>query len=289
MKVASNKVSDIRHFIRKHLKGLSPVEEIDSFFFILLEEYCGLSKTELLSGKRDTINESELLLVYDAIKELEEYKPIQYVTGKAFFCGLRLNVNPAVLIPRPETEELVSIIIEENKNKGALKILDIGTGSGCIAIALKNHLPASEVTAIDISVKALDTAMHNAMQYGVDIKFLCTDILDENQWHSLSEFDIIVSNPPYVSESEKKQMHPNVLDFEPSTALFVSDDNPLLYYKAIFQLACRQKNEVIIYAEINECKAAEISALAVHYGISETGVIKDINGKDRFFRGRRIL
>lgn len=286
MKVASNKVSDIKSFIRKRLHGLYPEEEITSFIYLLFEAYCGLTKTELLAGKREYINESELLLVYDAVKELEQQKPIQYITGKTFFYGMEFMVSPAVLIPRPETEELVALILKDNQNRTGLKILDIGTGSGCLAVCLKKFLPDAAVTAVDISKQALKIARENAVNNGVDINFLLFDILEERRWHELTDYDIIVSNPPYVLESEKALMKPNVLDYEPATALFVPDAAPLLYYEAIFGLAARQNKTTIIYTEINESKAVELLQMAHHYGIAECFTVKDINNKDRFFFGK---
>jgi len=287
LKVASNKILDIKSFIRKRLHGLYPEKEISSFVFMLFEAYCGMSKTELLALKRETINESELLLVYDAVKELEQQKPIQYILGKTDFYGLEFSVTPAVLIPRPETEELVDLIIKENKNKTGLKILDIGTGSGCIAVSLKKYLPGAEVTAIDNSAEALELAQKNAEINHAEIVFKNLDMLNEQQWKDIGDFDIIVSNPPYVLESEKALMQPNVLEYEPSTALFVPDSDPLMYYDAIFRFAISKKKQSQVYLEINENKPGELIALAKKYEMSDIRIIKDINGKDRFLSGWR--
>jgi len=287
LKVASNKILDIKSFIRKRLHGLYPEEEFSSFVFMLFEAYCGMSKTELLALKRETINESELLLVYDAVKELEQQKPIQYILGKTDFYGLEFSVTPAVLIPRPETEELVDLIIKENKNKTGLKILDIGTGSGCIAVSLKKYLPGAEVTAIDNSAEALELAQKNAEINHAEIVFKNLDMLNEQQWKDIGDFDIIVSNPPYVLESEKALMQPNVLEYEPSTALFVPDSDPLMYYDAIFRFAISKKKQSQVYLEINENKPGELIALAKKYEMSDIRIIKDINGKDRFLSGWR--
>jgi len=284
VKVASNKINDIRAFIRKRLHGLYPDEEINSLIFLLFEAFCSLRKTELLAMKRECINESELLLVYGAVKELEHYKPIQYILGKTFFYGLEFKLSCAVLIPRPETEEMVDLIIKENKKNTGLKILDIGTGSGCIAVALKKSLYSAEITAIDNSVEALDIAQKNAEINQTEIVFKNIDILDEQQRSNISGFDIIVSNPPYVQESEKAAMKPNVLNYEPSAALFVPDTNPLLYYKAIFRFAKSQKKKSKIYVEINENKAADLHNLAVTTALSDISILKDINGKDRFIK-----
>jgi len=285
MKVASNKIADIKSFTRKHLKGLYPEEEINSFIYMLFEAYCSLSKTELLAGKREYINESELLLVYDAVKALEQHKPIQYILGKTTFYGLDFILTPAVLIPRPETEELVGLILEENKNNTRLKILDIGTGSGCIAVALKKNIPGCKITAIDISDDALAIARQNAKKNGVDVTFISADILNENQWRELGTYDIIVSNPPYVLESEKSMMQLNVLNYEPASALFVPDTDPLRYYEAIFRFARRQQKKTKIYVEINESMGAELITTATNKGLSDVAVIKDLNQKDRFLSG----
>lgn len=285
MKVASNKIADIKSFTRKHLKGLYPEEEINSFIYLLFEAYCGLSKTELLAGKREYINESELLLLYDAVKALEQHKPIQYILGKTTFYGLEFKVTPAVLIPRPETEELVELILKEYKNNNRLNILDIGTGSGCIAVALKKNLPGCEITAIDISDEALAIARQNANKNGVDVNFRLADILNENQSRELGAYDIIVSNPPYVLESEKSTMQLNVLNYEPDSALFVPDTDPLRYYEAIFRFALRQPNNTKIYVEINESMGAELITTATNNGLSDVAVLKDLNQKDRFLRG----
>ncbi|MEI6852816.1 MAG: peptide chain release factor N(5)-glutamine methyltransferase, partial [Bacteroidota bacterium] len=227
------------------------------------------------------LNESELLLVYDAIKELKEGKPLQYITGKAWFCGLELSVNEHVLIPRPETEELVQLIIKEHKETKGLRILDIGSGSGCIGIALKKELKDAEVWAMDISEEALKVARKNAELHEADICFIYKDILDAEGLSELRGLDIIVSNPPYVMESEKAVMHKNVLDFEPHEALFVPDNNPLKFYKAIFGLAKKNGKPCRVYVEINESKGEEMIFLAKEFGFSDICIHKDINGKDR--------
>jgi len=282
MKVPSNNISDIKVFMQTWLQELYPPEEISSLFYILMEIYCGMSRIQLHSGIRETINESELLLVYDAIKELRLGKPIQYITGKAWFCGLEFNVNKDVLIPRPETEEIVELILKDNLTNRGLKILDIGTGSGCIGVALKKKLKEAEVWALDISEDALKIASKNAVLHQTDISFVRADILDLEKLPDLPRFDIIVSNPPYVLESEKKLMHKNVLEFEPQGALFVPDNSALLYYKAIFRFVLQNNIEASVYLEINESKADEMIALANEFRFSDNVIVKDINGKDRF-------
>ncbi len=281
MKVASNKISDIKFFIRTYLQDLYPVKEIDSLFYILMETYCGMDRNQVHAESRVTINESELLLVYDAIKELKTGKPVQYIIGHSNFYNLEIKVNKDVLIPRPETEELVDIIIKQNIGKTGLRILDIGTGSGCIAIALKKNLPKAEVFALDISEGALQIARQNAITHQTEITFIQMDVLDQEKWPTLPDFDIIVSNPPYVMESEKELMHKNVLEFEPNAALFVPEENPLLFYKSIIQFAKSRKNKNSIYFEINENKANNLIFLCNENEISDICIVKDFHGKER--------
>ncbi len=282
MKISSNKTSDVREYIKQRLEGMYPAEEIQSFTFMLFEAYCAMSKAQLLAEMRSTINESELLLVYDAVKALEKHRPIQYIIGKTTFYDLEFMVNEHVLIPRPETEELVAMIIKQNQHRSGLRILDIGTGSGCIAIALKKHIPNAEVTAIDISNEALAAAKYNGKQNNAYITFAEINILDEKQWNLLPSFDIIVSNPPYVMESEKELMQPNVLNYEPATALFVTDENPLLLYEAILRFAKHKAEGCKLYFEINENFGNDLFFLCQKNNFSEFCIVKDINGKDRF-------
>lgn len=283
MKVSSNKISDIKAFMHSFLYELYPSEEINSLFYILMEFYCGMSRVQVHAGQRETINESELLLVYDAIKDLRQGKPVQYITGKVWFCGLEISVSNHVLIPRPETEELVNLILHDNEGKKNLSILDIGTGSGCIAIALKKHLIDAQVYAIDISEPALSVARQNAALNHLDITFLRKDILIEDYLAGLPSFDIVVSNPPYVMESEQALMHKNVLNFEPYQALFVKNDEALIYYEAIFRQYIHTNKPCSMYFEINETKAAELIMLANQFGITDICIRKDMNEHDRFF------
>ncbi len=283
MKVSSNRISDIRAFMLDYLKELYAAEEISSLFYLLMENYCGMSRIQVHAGVRETINESELLLVYDAIKELKTGKPIQYITGRAWFCGLELSVNEHVLIPRPETEELAQLIIKEHKEAKNLRILDIGSGSGCIGIVMKKTLKNAEVSAMDISEEALKVAQRNADLHDAEIRCICKDILDAESLSELRGFDIIVSNPPYVLESEKAVMHKNVLEHEPQGALFVKDSDALKFYKAIFRLARKNGKPCRVYLEINEKKGEEMKELAQEFSFSDIFIHKDINGKDRVF------
>ncbi|MEI6123300.1 MAG: peptide chain release factor N(5)-glutamine methyltransferase [Bacteroidota bacterium] len=283
MKVASNKIADVRRYIKEGLQGVYPVEEVQSFAFMLFEQFCGMSMAQVLAQTRETINESELLLVYDAVKELQLQRPIQHILGHTRFYGLNLKVNQHVLIPRPETEELVEMVIKQNYYKPQLKILDIGTGSGCIAIALKKNMPDAHITAVDISGEALAVARQNADANDTEIHFVQADILNPSEWAPLTDFDLVVSNPPYVLETEKALMHANVLNFEPHAALFVPDRDALLFYKAIFGLAKSKNKRCSMYTEINESKGADLMQLAQLLDLKYAKVEKDMHGKERFF------
>jgi release factor glutamine methyltransferase len=280
MKYSSNKVKDIRRYFRENLAEHYSQNEIDAIFFILLEEYSNFSKAQFLVDSELTINESELLKIHHSFKELIKNKPVQYITGKAFFCGDEYEVKPGVLIPRPETEELIDLIIRENSVRNNLKILDIGTGSGCIAIELKKHFQNANVIASDISQSALEVASNNAIRLKTEIHFIQDDILHSSFNFPMS--DIIISNPPYIKESEKKLMNRNVLDYEPEEALFVPDEKHLLFYNAIADFAKKKlKKDGKLYFEINEMHASEVCFLLEEKGFTMISIHKDINNKDR--------
>ena len=280
MRIPSNKVADIFRFAHAELCGLYAKEEIESFMFIFFEYYLGWNKAKVLSAKEENINQSDLLKFNFGIKDVKKGKPIQYVTGKTCFYGLDFLVNEHTLIPRPETEELISLIINENAEKENLSILDIGTGTGCIAISLAKHLKTSEVTGIDISQKALEIATKNKERQEVDISFLKMDILNPDKSFD-RKFDVIVSNPPYVCNSEKLLMERNVLDYEPHTALFVEDSEPLIFYDKIADFAkAHLTQEGTLYFEINERFGMEMNLLLDKKGF-KSSIIQDINGKNR--------
>lgn len=285
MEVKSNKIGDIRSYYKLKLTRYYDEKEIDTLTFMIIEEFTRLTKSEVLINPEKTVNESELLKIHKAIKDLENYKPIQYILGKTEFYGIPITVNPSVLIPRPETEELVELILKENKNDDNTSIIDIGTGSGCIAIALKNHLSNAEVFAIDVSGNILNVAKNNSELNNTHITFKQFNILTNSHISTFPKFDIIVSNPPYVRKSEKTQMHNNVLSYEPAKALFVDDDNPLLFYKAISDFAkIHLKPLGKIYCEINQYLGKETSDLFLNEGFKHLKIIKDINGNDRILK-----
>ena len=215
------------------------------------------------------------------------YEPLQYILGHADFYGLKLKVNSHVLIPRPETEELVYWIINDfkDKNSKALKVLDIGTGSGCIPLLLKKNLPMSKVRAIDISEDALAVARENAKTYQAEIRFLNADILEETAWKSFGTFDIIVSNPPYVPLKESGRMTKQVLDYEPREALFVDNDDPLIFYRSIGLFAIQKLNpEGQLYFETNEFNASEVVTLLQSQGFENISLKNDLSGKPRMIK-----
>ncbi|MCD4663694.1 MAG: peptide chain release factor N(5)-glutamine methyltransferase [Bacteroidales bacterium] len=285
MEVISNKIGDIRSFYKLELINYYDEREVDTMLFMIIEEYAKLAKTKVLIDPEKTVSESELLKIHFAVKDLKNYKPIQYILGKTEFYGLPIIVNPNVLIPRPETEDLAELIIKENKNHENISILDIGTGSGCIAIVLKKYLTNAEVFAIEVSGNVLEVAKINSEINKTDIIFRQYDILQNDRISGFPDFDIIVSNPPYVRKSEKKQMRENVLDYEPDQALFVDDEEPLLFYKAITNFAkIHLKPNGKIYCEINQYLGKETSVLFYNEGFKHVNIFKDINGNDRVLK-----
>ena len=287
MKIASNKIKDIIRFFRDELKDSYEYDELESIIAYCFEYYFKLNRAELFSRTDETVSESELLKFNFAIKELKNQKPIQYILGEADFYRLKFKVNEHVLIPRPETEELVHLIIKDNELDSPI-ILDIGTGSGCIPVALKKNIPSAKISAMDISNEALEVAKYNAKHNGVEVEFVLDSILHliSHISHLTSHFDIIVSNPPYICVSEKANMNKNVLDYEPHLALFVENDDPLLFYKAIsdFDIKNLNKNGKI-YFEINQSLASETKNLLENKGFKNVELIKDLSNNYRILRG----
>lgn len=291
MRIPSNKISDVTRFFHSELGSIYPKSEIDVFVAISFGEILGISKAGLLLKNEETMSESEMLKFTGVIRQLKDQRPIQYIFGKADFCGMKFEVNEHVLIPRPETEELVEWIKQDAQapttgNQRPTTILDIGTGSGCIAIALKKHFMDADVSALDVSEKALEVAKRNAGRNSVRVNFIHSDILSGSSHVSPGKFDIVVSNPPYVRESEKENMQQNVLGHEPHLALFVKDDDALFFYKAIVSFAKEQLNKMgKLYFEINETSGNEVKMLMERSGFVEVEVKKDLSGKERMVRG----
>ncbi|MFA9391249.1 MAG: peptide chain release factor N(5)-glutamine methyltransferase [Prolixibacteraceae bacterium] len=272
-------------YIRKTLISCYSQQEIEAFISIIFKHIYNYSKNDLILNAYSTLPEKDCLRIAEIVENLMSHHPIQYILGETEFYDLTFKVNSDVLIPRNETEELVHLILKNYANRN-LKILDIGTGSGCIPISLKKNRPDFEVFSCDISKKALALARKNASLNNVVVQFHYFDVLS-NEAFFVTGFDIIVSNPPYVTEKEKKLMEANVLDHEPHLALFVPDQDPLLFYKAISKRAASLLTpDGEIYFEINEAYGQEVVQLLQNSGLRAT-VIKDINGKDRIVVGSR--
>ena len=269
--------------IRDDLSELYPKEEIDSFIFLIFNHIYSFRKIDLLISPDFDVSIADKAKISDWVDRLKKYEPIQYVLGVTEFYGLKFRVTEDVLIPRQETEELVDLIVKRYWNF-APKILDIGSGSGCIPIALKKNLPMADVWSCDISPDALSIARENAELNSVDVSFSLFDILSSDDFPATG-FDAIVSNPPYVTEREKALMHSNVLDYEPHLALFVTDQEPLLFYNNIVKRSKKLlKNDGAIFFEINEAYGLEVKSLLADNGF-DAEIVKDINGKDRIVHG----
>lgn len=274
--------------IVQRLTSLYPVEEAGAMTDRLFEYYFGLSPIQRIITGPALQDEHKTTEIEEAVNQLLNHVPLQYVIGKAFFMDMEFVVNPSVLIPRPETEELVSLILKaclQRNSAHKLRVLDIGTGSGCIAVSLKHYIAESEVNAIDISEEAIKVAAANASGNNVEVNFIVADILDQTQWEIFPEYDLIVSNPPYVTLSEKLLMQPNVLDYEPHTALFVPDSNPLIFYRRIIDFSqTHLSKRGILWFEINEMFGNELRDMALGKGFRKANIIFDFHGKSRFLQ-----
>jgi len=290
------KLKDIQEIFHLELDELYGKEEVNSFFFMLTEAFFGLERFTLAIDPEIIITKTQETPLFAALSELKLEKPIQHILGKAHFFGLEFHVNEHTLIPRPETEELVQWILDDCKAKNdpdkTLRILDIGTGSGCIPIAVKKNLPNADVFALDISENALKVAKENAKNNNVDIQFVHADILllqDFNRLGANLKFDIIVSNPPYVRNLEKEAMRNNVLEYEPDSALFVADDNPLVFYDKIANLAkAHLKPSGSLYFEINQYLGNEMMELLQQKQFQNIELRKDIFGVDRMMKCMKL-
>ncbi|WP_149303336.1 peptide chain release factor N(5)-glutamine methyltransferase [Pareuzebyella sediminis] len=281
----------IKNIFHKELKGIYPKEEIDSFFYLLIEHYLHLERFVLTLQPNLVVTKGEEEPLFKALAQLSNHRPVQYIIGSTTFMDMNFMVNENVLIPRPETEELVRWIIDDLNTKPKkdelkeIRVLDIGTGSGCIAISLAKHLFKAKVVAVDISRDALKIAKKNALSNDANIDFEIMDILAIGT--SGGQYDVIVSNPPYVRESERNVMRENVLDYEPATALFVPDEDPLVFYRAIIQFS---KNNLVVkgrlFLEINHYLGEAIVTLLKQHNFSEIELRKDMFGNDRFIKCR---
>ena len=287
MAVKLQTIKDIRNYIAGELSGLYPRRESLAIAGLVTEKIFRSSRMALMLRENEPLSGSSYQKrVMSYVRKLTAGEPVQYVLGETVFYNCRISVNRNVLIPRPETEELADIVIKENRGTEA-RIIDFGTGSGCLAIALAVNLPAAKVTALDISRGALKLAARNAAINNAEVDFKHADLLSA-RLPELPMAGIFISNPPYVRESEKKLMRSNVLDFEPGKALFVPDSDPLRFYRAILNLSLQKLNpEGMVYFEINEAMGDAMRELFEKYDFSEIRIIQDINGKDRFAAGRK--
>ena len=274
-----NPVEYIRtELIEKYTPG-----EIRVFTSLILKEVCNLSFPDIVACKFSDLSDNEKQKIFHILNRLKNNEPIQYILGVTEFYGLDFKLSPSVLIPRPETEELVEWILLETKNINP-HVLDIGTGSGCIPIALAKHMHGGTIEAWDVSDDALDIAKVNALLNRVSVQFKNVDVLQYQNNNKL--YDVIVSNPPYIQESEKEQMDKNVLDFEPNIALFVPNEDALVFYRRIADIAKEQlNNEGMLYFEINQLKGLEVAQLLKDKGFVNVELKKDISNNYRMIRG----
>jgi len=278
-------IQQLIEHIGRSVADIYEAHEAKAIAMLVAEQVLQRSRLQLSVDRQQAVSEQQWQAAGAIIGRLQQHEPLQYVLGCAHFYGLELEVGPGVLIPRPETEELVDLIVRDHARQQHLQILDLCTGSGCIAIALSAHLRAEKVYALDISEPALAIARTNALKYGQPVGWLRQDILVQDLELPPASLDIMVSNPPYVLEQEKIFMRKNVLTFEPHLALFVPDNNALLFYKRISELGLKHlKPGGRLYFEINEQQAAPLVALMQHLGYSGVEVLPDLFGKDRFIR-----
>ncbi len=272
--------------MEKELENLYPATEIKSFYYLIVEKLNSWSRTEIIANKNTVFSEQQHQTMLAFIKRLKNFEPIQYILGETEFYGLDFQVNASVLIPRPETEELVEWIQKENESKTVLDMLDVGTGSGCIAISLKNIFPNAKVDAYDVSEKALEVAIANAKKNSLLVNFSKVDILNQALQPS-EKWDVIVSNPPYIPEQEKIEILPNVLNHEPHLALFVPNDSPLHFYSAIALFAIKNlKPKGKLYFEIHKDAGESCMELLSMLGFANIELRRDISGNDRMIRAQ---
>ena len=276
------KLKDLRYYFFNQLNDFSK-SEINTFFKLLCEDIIGIKPHQIIINAANKVSDSDLNLFFDAINRLKLNEPIQYIIGHSYFFENKFKLSPSVLIPRPETEELISWIFAHYKPLEKLKILELGTGSGCIAITLAKHFVNSKVFALDISDHALEVARFNSELNNTNVVFFKADILNLDVFDE--NYDIIVSNPPYVSKSEISKMSPNVLDYEPHLALFVEDSNPLIFYKSIKKIILSNLSpNGHCFLEINEAYGEELMQLYEDLSFDSVVLKKDIFNKNRMIK-----
>ncbi|MFO0321179.1 MAG: peptide chain release factor N(5)-glutamine methyltransferase [Bacteroidota bacterium] len=290
MKIASNQLSELLKYYQTELIDIYDHEELNAIFELVCEYYLSFSKQNVKTKIHNRINQSELINIYNTCHELKTGKPIQYILDESIFYNLKFKLNHSVLIPRPETEELVDIIIHtiQSEFKNPYRIIDIGTGSGCIPIALKKKLKLAKASGIDISTSAIETSILNASLNQVDVDFYVEDIFNINNFQDY-KFDVIVSNPPYVLKSESKLMDERVLNFEPNIALFVEENNPIIFYKKIIDLCLHSLSDKgFLFFELNPLFAEDVMRYADLSSIFKSvEILKDMSGKQRFLKAQK--
>lgn len=289
MRIAGNKLKHLVDFYHSELNPVYAPGEIEALLGITVNHVLGFSRTEILQKKDENINQSDLLKLYDYCKELKKHIPLQYILGETLFYNLKFKVNAQVLIPRPETEELIELILKEESTSQS--VLDIGTGSGCIPVAIKKNLTKASVYACDISTGALEVATKNAELNDTDVVFFEANVLipGEVERKTKTLFDTIVSNPPYIKISEKMQMEKQVVEHEPHLALFVEGADEIIFYKKIIDLCQNSLNpQGSLYFELNPLTADDVKAYALKsQQFSSVDVIMDMSGVQRFMKARK--
>lgn len=286
-------LNEARTVLTKELKNVYEIDELRNIIELVIEHITNMSRAEQVKNKVPYLTCTQLEDLDQITERLKKNEPVQYVLGEAWFAGMKFKVNKNVLIPRPETEELVDWVVKEINVQHSIfnaqcSIIDIGTGSGCIPITLKKKLPQATISAIDVCSEALFTATENAIQLNADVDFLLLDFLDEEKWKELEQYDIIVSNPPYVKQSEKNAMHERVKEFEPHLALFVPDNDALLFYKKLSGFAVKHlKAGGILFVEINEALGEQVVNWFQAAGFANIELRKDMQGKDRMIKATR--
>jgi release factor glutamine methyltransferase len=282
-------LKEARTVLTKELNKVYDSDELKNIIDLVLEYITTMPRMEQVKSKLAYLTCGQLETIDSITERLKKNEPIQYVLGEAWFAGMKFKVNKNVLIPRPETEELVDWIVKENAQRSIINVqfsmIDIGTGSGCIPIAIKKKLPDANISAIDVCSEALFTATENAIDHNTEVDFILLDFLDEDNWAALGQFDVIVSNPPYVRRSEKENMHIRVKEFEPHKALFVPDNDALLFYKKLAGFSLKHlKPGGKLFVEINEVYGDAVTDLFRVAGFINIELKKDMQGKDRMIR-----
>jgi release factor glutamine methyltransferase len=283
MFVADNRVSSAKQYFFEALADLFSNSECKSMWSTVLSAYFGWTPSDILLKRDERFSESDLLRIRSVVKRLQANEPFQYIMGEVYFADLNIKIDQRALIPRPETEELIALILELGLPFGS--ILDLCTGSGCIALALQNKFPNAQVVGLDLSPEAIALARENALQTKLNVTFVIEDILS---WQAAQTFDLLVSNPPYIPQQEAQLMAANVLDFEPHIALFVPDHDPLLFYKRIVAIAHTSlRSKGYLALEIHEDLAAQTLALLQTDAFENPRIYRDLQGKERMILAQK--